>query len=90
MPEGNFSTRSLSLSCVVVSSGVVVISDNRCQKSLIPLPGQLKSFDSNSNSSKSKCDKCLTLIPIPILGKSGIILESIPIPELELCITGCH
>ncbi len=60
---------------------------------LIPIPGLLWKTDSNSNSDSRLTlkawfqDFCKCLIPILIPVKSGIIPESIPIPESELCIT---
>ena len=42
--------------------------------------------DSDSDSDSRQHPK--SLIPIPIPGQSGIIPESIPIPESESCITG--
>ena len=51
----------------------------------IPIPGLLWKPDYDSDS---KLTLANVLIPIPIPVKSGIIPESIPIPESESCITG--
>ncbi len=63
------------------------------QQSLIPIPGKIKSLDSDYDSTPayekdSRSPGAKSIIPIPIPLKSGIIPESILIPESESNITG--
>ena len=58
------------------------------QNSLIPIPIPIPATPEKSDSDSRQHPK--SLIPIPIPGQSGIIPESIPIPESESCITGVN